>query len=375
MAIVTLTQTEIMAYLQELAQSEDAFGSDLNVSENSDWYGLNWPVATIAKYVLDYAQSRFDNLELRKAEGTYFDGGAANFLHYKKMPDYAISYQMQATNPTIGATASVGQLQIKKENTDIVYVNTEAITVDEVPFTFTARCSTIGEIGNADIGEVNTIQSTPSNWGDTFTNIAAFEGGQDLETTEESRKRFFNQESEETFWNEDGVYAELIKLSGVNSVNVVQNRTDIEVDGVARRAIHIVVDGGVTSEITQAIFSKVLPSTYTVGSEREDITTLAGNTVNIGFDRPTEIDTVFLIETVPASYPTTFTDAVIKYGEQVKIAGYVTTSDAVDYIKDNVDEASNYDAINVTFKKSADTEYINVIAYGSNEKPSMIAGS
>jgi hypothetical protein len=158
-------------------------------------------------------------------------------------------------------------------------------------------------------------------------------------------------------------------------VNVVQNRTDIEVDGVARRAIHIVVDGGVTSEIIQAIYSKVLPSTYTVGSEREDITTLAGNTVNIGFDRPTEIDTDFLIETVPASYPTTFTDAVIEYGEQVKIAGYVTTSDAVDYIKDNVDEASNYDAINVTFKKSTDTEYINVIAYGSNEKPNMIEGS
>ena len=199
MAQVTKTLSEIMSYMQDIANGEDSFGADFNTKENSDWYALNFPVAALARYTLDLMQSRFDNLELSKAEDPYFFGQAANFLFYRKMPDYSVCSQMEATNPVVGAYADAGQIQIKKENTDLVYTNSEAITVDTVPFYFSAVATTLGTISDAEIDTVNTIQSTPSNWGDTFTNNTEFAGGQDLETLEEARKRYFNNDSIDTF--------------------------------------------------------------------------------------------------------------------------------------------------------------------------------
>lgn len=368
---VTKTLPEIMRLLQDAANSQDSFGADFNTKENSDWYALNWPVASLGRYVLDLMQNRFDNLELSKAEDPFFWGQSANFLFYRKMPDYAESVQMEATNPVIGAIADIGQIQIKKVNTDIVYINTEPVTVDAVPFYFKARCSELGEIGNAGIGEVTVLQSTPANWGDTFTNISPFEGGQDLETLEEGRKRYFNQESTKTVWNEDGVYAAISRLSGVKSVNVVQNRADVTVGGIPRRAVHCVVDGGIQSEIIRTIFETTFGA-YTFGGVRENITTLSGDTVDIGFDRPTEITTEFRVTTIPVSVPQSFKDAVVAYGDTIGVAGVASSDGAACYIRGNVPGANDYNSIYVSFKKTGDPDFVPAVQYGSNEKPNLI---
>lgn len=368
---VTKTLPEIMRLLQDAANSQEGFGADFNTKENSDWYAINWPVASLGRYVLDLMQNRFDNLELSKAEDPFFWGQSANFLFYRKMPDYAESIQMEATNPVIGAVADIGQIQIKKLNTDIVYINTELITVDAVPFYFKARCSELGSIGNAGIGEVTVLQSTPANWGDTFTNISPFEGGQDLETLETGRKRYFNQEATQTVWNEDGVYAAISRLSGVKSVKVQQNRDDITVDGIPRRAVHCVVDGGIKSEIIKTIFETTFGA-YTFGGVRENITTLSGDTVDIGFDRPTDVTTEFRITSIPVSVPQSFKDAVVAYGDTIGVAGVASSDGAACYIRDNVPGASDYDSIYVSFKKTGDPDFVPAIKYGSNEKPNMI---
>lgn len=368
---VTKTTQEIMKLLQDAANGENSFGADFNTKENSDWYRLNRPVADLGRYVLDVMQNRFDNLELSKAEDPFFFGQASNYLFYRKMPDYSVCSQMEATNPVLGAYADVGQIQIKKVNTDLVYINDKPITVDAIPFYFEARASTLGEISDAGIGEVTTLQSTPANWGDAFTNNTPFEGGQDLETTEESRKRYFNQGSTNTFWNEDGVYAALIRLSGVRSVNVTANREDVTVDGIPRRAMRCVVDGGVQSDIIKTIFEKSF-GTYTLGAIREDIQTLSSGTINIGYDVPTSIVTQFRITTIPTTIPQSFKDAVAEYGETVGVGEVASSDAAACYIRANVPESVGYDSIYVSFEKTGDPDFVPAIAYGSNEKPEMI---
>ena len=142
---------------------------------------------------------------------------------------------------------------------------------------------------------------------------------------------------------------------------------------IPRRAIHCVVDGGVDSDIIDAIFEKVGSSTYTYGATRQDVTTLSGDTVDVGFDRPTDIEVQYRITTIPTTVPSSFETALLEYGEAISVGGVISSDAAATYIRDNVDVATTYDSIYVSFKNTGDTDFVPAIQYGSTEKPDLIA--
>lgn len=367
---VTPTLQEIITQGQKEAQNQ--FGNDYNVTEESDFYRISYPVFALARLIYDYVQDRFDNLDLRKAEDPYFYGRASDYLFYRKMPSYATG-TCQVTDAVVGAYAEIGEIKLRRTGTDLIYSNTEEISVDELPFTFKIQSDMIGEIGNCEIGEINELISSPANWGETFENITVLAGGQDLEELEDARKRFFASGSTGTVWNADGIKAKLLAVDGVKSVTVEQNRSDDTVGELTRRTIRCIVDGGVDDEIFKVLLEIPIPAIELIGDTRTNLTDTSGQLINVGFDRPTEVPIEFKIMTIPSTYPSDFDTAMESWGEETNVGGTLSTENASCYIRDNVASAINYTSIYVMFKR--DAEYVLALELDSDEKAVLSKGS
>ena len=354
---------EIMQELREQANTDQAFGKQFNTTESSDWYALNYPVATMIKYQLDMVQTRFDNLELSKAGDPYFFETASNFGFYRKNPAQALCVKFEAKAPMMGATAQIGELQFKKKGTDIIYANNKAVTVDAIPYFFTATASATGSDGNTAIGTVTEVVSTPQNWGSDFINVREFGGGQNLEGLEDARKRFFNQQSSSVSWITDGIYSALIPLSGVQSVAIFQNRSDVTVKNIPRRAIHVIVQGGVDEEIWQVLYEKVLPATFMHGNKVSTIKDLSGEEIEVAFDRPTLTNIFYKIDLMPmpTAIPTelyTLTEDAIN---DTKISSIISSDEIACNIKEKSSIAREYDSFSISFCKTDLGTYLQAI--------------
>ena len=86
----------------------------------------------------------------------------------------------------------------------------------------------------------------------------------------------------------DGIVADLHQnVDGVMSATGMENYTDTtDSEGRPPHSIEIIVDGGDESEIAQSIFKKRCPGIRAYGTTNVDIADQYGNTIGIGFSRP-----------------------------------------------------------------------------------------
>ena len=366
MKIITETAKEIMERLKNSAREKESYGPDFNVSASSDWYREMYPVALLERNRQEQLQAMNDNRDLSKAEEPWFWLEASNFLFFRKMPTTSIA-TIETRDSTIGAKAKKGEIKLRKKGTDIIYTNIEDITVSILPFSFEVESFDTGSITNAEKGEITEIVSVPENFG-SFTNTTSAEGGQDLETLEEGRKRFFNGANANTVWNKDGIESALYNLRGVTSAKVIVNNTDNLVNGQNRRSVHCVVEGGIEEEILKVIFIKVLPATYYFGSVRKNVEAKNGELIEIAFDRPTEIKVDVKVEILGESNVTEAKNSVIEYMKTVGVGNVVSSSSAIEYMKSNFPISKNYKNIDVFFKKQDTSSWVSHIALGNTEK-------
>ncbi|MGL5904763.1 MAG: baseplate J/gp47 family protein [Cetobacterium sp.] len=343
--------------------TREQFGEDFHVSESSDWYRENFPIAMAFKVMEDKILDVFSNMNLRTAKDPYFFENSSNFLFQRKMPSKAKGW-IKTTDSVIGATAKIGQIKLKKKGTDLIYTNTEEITVHSLPFEFEVQSQLTGSITNANLDEVTEIVSVPPNWG-KFTNSSEIAGGQDIETLEEARKRFFNNGASQAYWNEDGVRAELLKVEGVKSVFVKVNNSDNAFsDGQPRRSLWCVVEGGRDSDIAEAIFLKFTDATYTYGSTRVNVKSISGEEIEIGFDRPTNVVVDIHVQVLGIANTESIKAEVQDYLDTVSVGGVVSSSKALDFI----DNYKQYQDIAIFFKKQGTTTWNSFVQLGSTEK-------
>ena len=366
MKIITETAKEIMERLKESARSKESYGPDFNVSESSDWYREMYPIALLERNRQENLQAMNDNRDLSKAEEPWFWLKASNFLFFRKMPTTSIA-TVETKDSTIGATAKKGEIKLRKKGTDIIYVNTEDITIGSLPFSFTVESFDTGAITNAEEGEITEVVSVPENFG-SFKNVTSAEGGQDLETLEEGRKRFFNGANANTAWNKDGIESALANLRGVTSVRAIVNNTDNLINGQNRRSVHCVVEGGIEIEILKTIYKKVLPATYYFGSIRKNVTAANGELIEVAFDRPTEVKIDIKIEILGESNVTEAKNCIAEYFKTVGVGNIVSSSSAIEYLKKYFPLSNNYKNIDISFKKQGTETWVSYIALGNTEK-------
>lgn len=352
--------TQIMKEMQE--DTRQQFGEDFHVSETSDWYRENMPVAMALNMIWDSLLDAESNMDLRTASDPFFFMKASNYLFFRKMPTKAKGI-VKTTDSTIGAVARAGEIKLRKIGTDIIYTNTKDITVNKQEFEFEVESIETGEITNANIGEVAQVVSVPPNF-KTFKNITAIAGGQDIEELEDARKRFFNQGISQSYWNRDGVRAELYRVDGVKSAYVEVNNSDNFVGSQPRRSIWCVVDGGRDEDIAQAIFRKFTDATFTYGSQKVTLLDQAGTEVEISFDRPTEITVDIQVEVLGMEETEELKEYIKTYLSDVPVGSVVSSSQALL----SIPNYQSYKNIDIKFKKQSTSSWVSFIQLGATEK-------
>ena len=363
--IILKTASEIMEDLK--INAKEQFGEDFNTSENSDWYRKEYPHALQLSLLYQKLADFQDNLDLSKANDYWFWRIASNYLFFRKMPTKSLAI-VTTTDSQIGASALKGEIKLRKKGTDVIYSNNSNIIIDKLPFSFEIESETSGAITNAEIGEISEVVSAPANWG-TFINTESAEGGQDLETLEEGRKRFFNNNNNSEVWNVDGITAALLNLRGVKSANVTQNSTDEVVNGVPRRSIHCVVDGGIEKEISNVIFIKSLPATYSHGSVLKNVESVNGQLIDIRFDRPSEIKIDCKVEVYGESSTEEIKNYIKEYINSIGVGKIVSRSSAQLYVQNKISNFNKYENVDILFKKEGTEIWSSYIVLKNNEKP------
>ena len=137
-----------------------------------------------------------------------------------------------------------------------------------------------------------SILTSTAGWSSIFTtaDLDPEDTGSDVENDPDFRKR------RKDSLLKDGNDLEAIRVSvqdvlGVTSVATFENTDCTQtVDGIPPGEFEVVVDGGLNVDIAQAIFDDKPPGAIGNGTESVPITTSSGQTVNIKFNRPTDID-------------------------------------------------------------------------------------
>ena len=160
-----------------------------------------------------------------------------------------------------------------------------------------------GADGNVSSGTVIVI-TNPLAGLDTVTNASAFTSGTNQETNEELRARA--QESIALLGRStsNSIRTTLLATVGVTDALVQENDTSATVGGIPPKAISPVVLGGSDNDVATSIFNTKAGGIQSFGAETVGFTDDSGNTITIGFERPTLIDVwIDAVVTKASDYP------------------------------------------------------------------------
>lgn len=173
-------------------------------------------------------------------------------------------------------------------------------------------------------GAIITIETPVAGWSSVI-NILDADLGHNLETDEDFRVK----REEELFTAGsspvDAIRAELQQLSGVISVTVLHNNTDVtDADGVPPHSVEALVRGGDDQAIFDALWKAVAGGIRTYGTTSGFANDSEGVAQVVQFTRPSEI--AIYVDVVctkdPASYPNDGDDqvsaAIVAWGDSLK---------------------------------------------------------
>lgn len=193
---------------------------------------------------------------------------------------------------------------------------------DAGEITVTATCTEAGAV-TADPDTVTKILTPTLGW-QTVTNAAAATAGQPVETDAQLRQRQAKSVARPSLTALEGLIGEVAAVQGVKRLAAYENDTNSDDgNGIPPHALSLVVDGGDTMAVAQAIASKKTPGAYTYGTTSVFVPDMFNVPHTIRFYRPTvvEIDVAITIHAL-----TGYTSSI---GDQLKaaLAAYITGLD------------------------------------------------
>lgn len=184
--------------------------------------------------------------------------------------------------------------------------------------TVTATCQTPGAI-QAGIGTVNIIATPTLGW-QSVTNASAANAGAPVETDSQLKARQAVSTALPSRTVLEGTVGAIWAIPGVTRVTPYENDTSTtDTNGVPGNKIYIVVEGGDSTAIANAIAAKKTPGTGTYGTTTITVTDAYGIAHAISFYRPT-YDAITCAITLKAltGYTSTIGAAI-----QAAVAAYV----------------------------------------------------
>lgn len=174
----------------------------------------------------------------------------------------------------------------------------------------TATAEKIGAVSAA-AGTINKIATPTLGW-QTVTNAAAATIGDPVETDAELRRRQAQSTMIPSLSVMEGIVGAVASLAGVNRYRGYENDTNTtNADGVPAHAISLVVEGGTTQAIAEAIAAKKTPGTATYGTTSYTTYDQYGVPNVINFFRPTTATISIEVSlTARTGYLSTTADAI-----------------------------------------------------------------
>jgi hypothetical protein len=120
---------------------------------------------------------------------------------------------------------------------------------------------------------VNQISPTPGGF-ISLNNATSFSDGSDVETDNEYKLRALSTTPESSKATRPAVISALLNVEGVQKVKIFSNNTDeTDQNGVPKYRFEPVVYGGITQDISQALYNTIALSNNTYGNTFFDIPT------------------------------------------------------------------------------------------------------
>ncbi|WP_236209002.1 baseplate J/gp47 family protein [Pseudomonas tohonis] len=278
------TYAEVLAYLQQ--QYRSIFGADVYLeSDSQDGQFLaivaaainDANAATIAAY---NAQSPLTAQGAGLSKNVKING-IARAVATNSSADLVLIGQAGATI-TNGAARDV--------NSNLWQLPASVTIPPAGEITVTATCSVVGDI-DAAAGEINQIATPTQGW-QSVTNPAPAVAGAPVESDAALRVRQATSVALPSRTVLEGTVGAVASLDGVTRYRAFENDTDAtDSNGIPAHSISLIVEGGDSQEIAQAIAGKKTPGTGTYGTTSQVVTDIYGVTRTIRFYRPT-VDTV-----------------------------------------------------------------------------------
>lgn len=221
----------------------------------------------------------------------------------------------------------------------------------------TATAAEIGAVSAA-AGTINKIATPTLGW-QTVNNAAAATMGDPVETDAELRRRQTQSTMIPSLSVMEGIVGAVASLTGVNRYRGYENDTGTtNADGIPAHAISLVVEGGTTQAIAEAIAAKKTPGTATYGTTSYTTYDQYGVPNIINFFRPTTATISIEVSlTARTGYLSTTADAI-----KAALVAYVADL----LIGDDIYISKLYVPANLSNTVSADTFDVTQIRIKKN---------
>lgn len=139
-------------------------------------------------------------------------------------------------------------------------------------------------------GTIDTIATPVFGW-DSVTNPVDAAIGNYLETDDELRARFRNTKFERATNVIESLYSAILALTGVSDIKIYENDTDvIDSNGVNGHSFLVIVDGGLGTEIAQAIWDNKPVGILSQGNTTVTVLDSQQLPHDVSFSRPTQVN-------------------------------------------------------------------------------------
>jgi len=182
---------------------------------------------------------------------------------------------------------------LKIDNKDIFFVatwtNTTNLGITKVVKLGDVQATEVGPLDQP-INTITQIVTSRLGWDSVMNPVAAAQG-RIRETDSELRIRFRNTKFERAGNIVEAVYSALFSLDDVEQVFIDDNNTDItNANGTPGHSFLVLVDGGTSAEIAQAIWDNRGAGVASVGNTTVMIKDKYGYQREVKFSRPTPVD-------------------------------------------------------------------------------------
>lgn len=349
--------------LMEMAQEEakKQFGADFNTDVTSNFYKFSSTLVLLCSYLEDKFISLKAARNIYTAHGTQLDDMFSNDLIFRIQGAKAGGKaEVNGEDNIVIYEKSI----VVKGNNDLEYTNLNKGIIKDGKVELDFECTTMGINGNLPATNFKTVKKAPLGVRNIQNKV--IDGGLNIETDYEYIQRYLST-IRDIDWSLPAILGAIRKLNGVISCDGVRNNTNTDgVNGIQKKSVRIVVDGGDPKEIAQTIYKKT-HTANTIGNIETSIELSPGQFEKIKFDRPSIVGIDYKYNIISRN-----TDEIVnllgEYLNNLKVGDIVSTEEFRKQKLDNTAIEAGIRVLSINFKKTGTDIYEPFIQLNYDEK-------